>query len=68
MVNKKVRHNNLQDMGQSRLLLGRTKSRELRYFGVSECVDLYSVENLFSAFSVLMLLVGWQEGHPACKN
>jgi len=21
-----------------------------------------------SAFSALMLLVGWQEGHPACKN
>jgi len=20
------------------------------------------------AFSALMLLVGWQEGHPACKN
>jgi len=20
------------------------------------------------AFSVLMLLVGWQEGHPACKK
>jgi len=22
----------------------------------------------FYAFSALMLLVGWQEGHPACKN
>jgi len=22
----------------------------------------------FSAFGVLMLLVGWQEGHPACKK
>jgi len=22
----------------------------------------------FIAFSALMLLVGWQEGHPACKN
>jgi len=22
----------------------------------------------FSAFSALMLLVGWQEGHPACKK
>jgi len=21
-----------------------------------------------SAFSALTLLVGWQEGHPACKN
>jgi len=20
------------------------------------------------AFSALMLLIGWQEGHPACKN
>ena len=23
---------------------------------------------IVSAFSALMLLVGWQEGHPACKN
>jgi len=23
---------------------------------------------LWSAFSALMLLVGWQEGHPACKK
>jgi len=22
----------------------------------------------FSAFSALMLLTGWQEGHPACKK
>jgi len=22
----------------------------------------------FQAFSALMLLVGWQEGHPACKR
>jgi len=22
----------------------------------------------FSAFSALTLLVGWQEGHPACKK
>jgi len=22
----------------------------------------------FGAFSALMLLVGWQEGHPACKK
>jgi len=27
----------------------------------------YSVYDLF-AFSALMLLVGRQEGHPACKN
>jgi len=24
--------------------------------------------NTFNAFSTLMLLVGWQEGHPACKK
>jgi len=23
---------------------------------------------IFMAFSALTLLVGWQEGHPACKN
>ena len=30
---------------------------------VVECTVL-----LLSAFSALTLLVGWQEGHPACKN
>ena len=24
--------------------------------------------NVSSAFSALTLLVGWQEGHPACKK
>jgi len=24
--------------------------------------------NLINAFSALMLLVGWQEGHPTCKS
>jgi len=24
--------------------------------------------SIVSAFSALMLLVGWQEGHPACKK
>jgi len=28
----------------------------------------YSVDELHFAFSALMLLVGWQEGHPACKK
>jgi len=23
---------------------------------------------IITAFSALMLLVGWQEGHPACKK
>jgi len=23
---------------------------------------------ILSAFNALMLLVGWQEGHPACKK
>ena len=31
---------------------------------VLETLDLLD----FYAFSALMLLVGWQEGHPACKN
>jgi len=26
------------------------------------------VEQAFGAFCALMLLVGWQEGHPACKK
>ena len=28
----------------------------------------YSKNNSHSAFSALTLLVGWQEGHPACKK
>jgi len=24
--------------------------------------------HIFSAFSALTLLIGWQEGHPACKK
>jgi len=28
----------------------------------------YYVFKAFSAFSALMLLVGWQEGHPVCKK
>ena len=27
-----------------------------------------SVLNLLNFISALTLLVGWQEGHPACKN
>ena len=34
---------------------------------VSVCVYL-SVSSSVCAFSALMLLVGWQEGHPACKK
>jgi len=26
------------------------------------------MEKTIVAFSALMLLVGWQEGHPACKK
>jgi len=26
------------------------------------------IAGVSSAFSALMLLVGWQEGHPACKK
>jgi len=34
---------------------------------------LYSYRHIYAvsgslAFSALMLLVGWQEGHPACKK
>ena len=30
--------------------------------------ELFSMNCLFDPFSALTLLVGWQEGHPACKN
>ena len=32
------------------------------------CKDHIFRARKFSAFSALTLLVGWQEGHPACKN
>jgi len=34
------------------------------YFALGQA-DMSSVLN---AFNALTLLVGWQEGHPACKN
>jgi len=30
-------------------------------------VNNWQINNEKCAFSALMLLVGWQEGHPACK-
>jgi len=32
------------------------------------CSFLVSLHNALVAFNALTLLVGWQEGHPACKN
>ena len=31
-------------------------------------MDLLYIFSFSFAFSALTLLVGWQEGHPACKN
>ena len=31
-------------------------------------IIISSIYYIDSAFSALMLLVGWQEGHPACKK
>jgi len=31
-------------------------------------LDLQYIIYCVNAFSALTLLVGWQEGHPACKN
>jgi len=31
-------------------------------------LSIFSVLLLLVAFSALTLLVGWQEGHPACKK
>ena len=30
--------------------------------------EILSLIGIVDAFSALMLLVGWQEGHPACKK
>jgi len=37
----------------------------IRFHRISTTTSYYSVS---FAFSALTLLVGWQEGHPACKN
>jgi len=41
----------------------------------SSCTKYYKYSSMYtlmyakdSAFGALTLLVGWQEGHPACKN
>jgi len=34
---------------------------------MSSLILLY-ISHILLAFSALMLLVGWQEGHPACKK
>jgi len=41
--------------------LFRVTSTMILYFTIICNVELF-------AFSALKLLVGWQEGHPACKN
>jgi len=38
------------------------------YFGVSLTVLLLHVQFIFVVYCALTLLVGRQEGHPACKN
>ena len=35
---------------------------------MAACRRVYDVCHLRAAFSALTLLVGWQEGHPACKK
>ena len=35
---------------------------------VSREVDFAQISSPIYAFSALTLLVGWQEGHPACKK
>ena len=32
------------------------------------CLELIYDSVVYCAFSALTLLVGWQEGHPACKK
>jgi len=41
-----------------------------RYLTFTPNADIFisAVYYLSCAFSALMLLVGWQEGHPACKK
>ena len=40
---------------------------QIRFYDFWRYINLY-VCMYVSAFSALMLLVGWQEGHPACKK
>ena len=49
---------------------GRGFGRELAVFSEDLCVCDFCLCDfvLHVAFSALTLLVGWQEGHPACKK
>jgi len=40
--------------------------KDLSQDGMDQIKSIHDTK--LSAFSALMLLVGWQEGHPACKN
>ena len=40
----------------------------IMFNGCVSFVNFFSILYYLMAFSVLMLLVGWQEGHPAFKN
>jgi len=37
-------------------------------FVLHQTAGLVQYHDIIKAFSALTLLVGWQEGHPACKN
>jgi len=40
---------------------------QINFMSVKEFI-LIVFQSSISAFSALTLLVGWQEGHPACKK
>jgi len=69
-------HQQLYATGQSLLLnelrITWTTSSELCWFPFSIHFLIFlfldQCSRLSSAFSALTLLVGWQEGHPACKK
>jgi len=52
---------------ENRIRIGWNKFRHLVPLLTNKDISL-TVRGSVGTFSALMLLVGWQEGHPACKN
>jgi len=66
----------MAEMGAPRHQLVWMGWQSIRTVGMSACVIFFLHQKIQKmvkcitafTFNALMLLVGWQEGHPACKN
>ena len=49
-------------------MVGFTEGKELKFLAILYHTVIFVMSFMTSAFSALTLLVGRQEGHPACKK